>query len=240
MFLELIDTDVNRVLAENTISYLRLGQYVRMFVLSTKEIYIPIIPESESDFSLGTASPLCSQRSQPWCRTCRKSFEKDSAMLTRALLVTSSRLWRTHCKCLTAKDLICKWPHIMIRGVLSVPASVRTLWRGNAVSSVKILKSATSSDDFSEWIPGRVNPHQNGEVGASSELTSKRTPFHGTGEQVSHIRLQNCGPWTASIEPNTLCRSSKWCIFKRIRRPFPFFWKQANSPWRILDERASS
>jgi hypothetical protein len=47
-----ITHEINGVLGENTISYSRLGKYVRMFVLATKETDIPIVPESGGDFSL--------------------------------------------------------------------------------------------------------------------------------------------------------------------------------------------
>jgi hypothetical protein len=47
-----ITHEINRVLGENTISYSTLGKYVQMFVLSTKETDIHIVPESEGDFSL--------------------------------------------------------------------------------------------------------------------------------------------------------------------------------------------
>jgi hypothetical protein len=43
--------EIGRVLGENTISVSTVGTYVRMFVLSTKESDIPIILESEGDFS---------------------------------------------------------------------------------------------------------------------------------------------------------------------------------------------
>jgi hypothetical protein len=44
--------EINRMLGENTISYSTIGKYVRMLVLSTKEIDTPIVPESPDDFSL--------------------------------------------------------------------------------------------------------------------------------------------------------------------------------------------
>jgi hypothetical protein len=47
-----VTREIHSVLVENTISYLTLGKYVRMFVLSTKEINTPIVPESEGDFNL--------------------------------------------------------------------------------------------------------------------------------------------------------------------------------------------
>jgi hypothetical protein len=47
-----ITHEINRLLGENVISCSRLGKYVRIFVLSTKETDVPIIPESEGGFSL--------------------------------------------------------------------------------------------------------------------------------------------------------------------------------------------
>jgi DNA-binding IclR family transcriptional regulator len=41
------------VLGENIISYSTVGKNVRMFVLSTKQTNIPIVPESEGHFSFG-------------------------------------------------------------------------------------------------------------------------------------------------------------------------------------------
>jgi hypothetical protein len=43
---------IDRVLGENTISYSTIDKYFRMFVSSTKETGIPIVPESEGDFRL--------------------------------------------------------------------------------------------------------------------------------------------------------------------------------------------
>jgi hypothetical protein len=47
-----IPHEINRGLGENTISDSTLGKYVRMFILSMKETDTPIVPESESNFSL--------------------------------------------------------------------------------------------------------------------------------------------------------------------------------------------
>jgi hypothetical protein len=58
-----ITHEINLVLGENTISYSTVGNYVRIFILSTKETHTLIIPESKGDFNLTTALPLCSQRS---------------------------------------------------------------------------------------------------------------------------------------------------------------------------------
>jgi hypothetical protein len=48
-----ITHEINCMLGENAVSSSTLGKYVRMFVLSTKETDTPIVPESESNFSLG-------------------------------------------------------------------------------------------------------------------------------------------------------------------------------------------
>jgi hypothetical protein len=47
-----ITHEINGVLGENTVSCSTLGKYVQMFVLSIKETATPIVPESESNFSL--------------------------------------------------------------------------------------------------------------------------------------------------------------------------------------------
>jgi hypothetical protein len=49
---------INRVLGENTTSYLTVGRYVRTFVLPTKETDIPLLPESDGDFSLDDSIAL--------------------------------------------------------------------------------------------------------------------------------------------------------------------------------------
>jgi hypothetical protein len=58
-----ITHEINRVLAEDTISYSRLGKYIRMFLLSIKETDTPIVPESEGNFSLDDHIALLPQMS---------------------------------------------------------------------------------------------------------------------------------------------------------------------------------
>jgi hypothetical protein len=47
-----ITHEINHLLGKYTIGDLMVRKYVRMFALSTKETYIPVIPESEGGFSL--------------------------------------------------------------------------------------------------------------------------------------------------------------------------------------------
>jgi hypothetical protein len=54
-----ITQEINRLPRENTVSYSRVGKYVRMFVLSMKETDNPIVPNRKVISVLTPASPLC-------------------------------------------------------------------------------------------------------------------------------------------------------------------------------------